>query len=1149
MNAASQKLMPKQTEEQNRASEPQASVWVAASAGTGKTFVLTNRVLRILLADGLPEKILCLTFTKAAAAEMANRINKKLGEWVTCDQQLLCEQIMGLTGVFPTIEQQDHARKLFARVLEVPGGLKIQTIHSFCQSLLGRFPLEAGIAPHFQVMDERTALEHLGRARDAVLAEAQGDINPRLAQSLTHISRKVTENTFADLIGALINQRSGLERMMDRFRLLDQAIFAMRKMLGFNASDTRENIIAEACREDVTDVRLAVETLLTGSAANQKTAEVMQDWLANPEMRPKKIGGYMAAFLTKGGNIRKTLMPKKMTEASPSAFEAMTREAERLQKLAEKLKLMTLLENSTALLTIGSAMLEAFKESKKRHAVMDYDDLILKVSGLIGTSGIADWILYKLDGGVDHILIDEAQDTNPEQWQVIKALANEFFVGESRSAQTRTIFAVGDVKQSIYSFQRADPREFIDNRRIFQKKSSDVGHVFHNVNLALSFRSTAAVLNLVDRVFESPESRHALSFSQEEIIHEPSRVGHGGLVELWPTEPAAIVPEAEDWQPPVIQQPSKSPEMKLAIRIADKIAAWLDSGEELTSQARPITPGDIMILVRRRTKFDDYMIRALKARNIPVAGQDKMLLSEQIAVMDLMAVGNFTLLPSDDLTLAVVLKSPFIGFDEQDVFDLAYDRRGSLWSVLLARKSERDIFRRACDLLTALTNHAGKVPPFEFYSHLLTRLKGRENLLSRLGEEANDPIDEFLQLAAGYEANNISSLQGFLSWIDQGNVEIKRDMDQGISQVRIMTVHGAKGLQAPIVILPDSCQVPKRSSPLLWAGPKNEELLYWPQKADFELGPCKAAREDINLKRDQEYLRLLYVAMTRAEDRLYITGWEGKNARSAQSWYEVMSRALEAMATTEEYNITRGEGERDDFLMRLTCPQEVSAEENISAVEQAPPKESLPAWARALPDDEPSPALPLSPSRPAEEEPAVISPLLAARRHGRDHMRFHRGRLIHRLLEILPDAPPIARAQAAQDFLSQPAYDLAAADISQVVTQILGILNAPEFAALFSKASRAEVPVVGLVGTTAVSGVLDRLVVRDHEILVVDYKTNRPPPADVKDVPRIYLRQMAAYRAILSDIYPGKAIKCMLLWTDIAHLMELPTSALDRITF
>ena len=1140
------------TSDQSRASEPAASAWVAASAGTGKTFVLTNRVLRILLSGVPPEKILCLTFTKAAAAEMANRINKRLGEWVTCDAQWLCTEISALTGSFPAPEQQDHARKLFARVLDVPGGLKIQTIHAFCQSLLGRFPLEAGIAPHFQVMDDRTTLDHLSRAQDAVLTEAQQQINPVLAQALVHISRKVTENGFAELIGALIGQRSGLERMMRHFPLLDQAVLAMRQMLGFAPTTSRDGIVEAACREenlDAAGLGQAAEILLTGSAANQQAGAKITQWLSHPESRPQNLADYQTAFLTAKGDIRKTVMPKKLAQSSPAAFEAMNREAGRLRQLAEELKLMTLLDNSTALLTLGSALLAAFSDSKKRHGVMDYDDLILKVTGLIGTAGIADWILYKLDGGIDHILIDEAQDTNPEQWQVVKALANEFFVGQSRSDNIRTIFAVGDVKQSIYSFQRADPKEFVDNRQLFQEKSSAVGHIFHNVNLAVSFRSTAAVLNLVDRVFEGPESREALSFSQEEISHKPARIGHAGLVELWPTEQAEEMPAADDWQPPVIQQPSRLPEMKLAIRIADRIAGWLETGEELTAQARPIAPGDIMILVRRRTRFDDYMIRALKARDIPVAGQDKMLLSEQMAVMDLMAVGNFILLPDDDLTLAVVLKSPFIGFSEDDLYDLAYGRSGSLWAALLSRKSERKIFWRACDLLTELTNFADSAPPFEFYSHLLTRLKGRENLLSRLGEEANDPIDEFLQLAMGYETNNISSLQGFLSWVDRGNLAIKRDMEQDQPRVRIMTVHGAKGLQAPIVILPDSCQLPKRGSPLLWAkadgaGP---EMLFWPQKSDFELGPCAAARLARDLIRDQEYLRLLYVAMTRAEDRLYITGWEGKTARSERCWYDLVQSAFEKMAQEDGSNVIAGDGGAAGYLWRHSCRQDEAAEKIISQAEQYRSPPALPAWARAMPPAEPAPSRPLSPSRPSEEEPAVQSPLLAAARFDQDQRRFHRGRLIHRLLEILPDVADNQRQRAARDFLAQPAYGLLPNDIDHIVQQITDILTAPDFVEIFSQNSRAEVPIVGLVGRTAISGQVDRLVVLDHEVLIVDYKTNRPPPKDAADIPRIYVRQMAAYRAILSEIYPGKVIKCLLLWTDVARLMVVPDTSLVQI--
>ncbi len=1138
--------MTSPTLEQNQASDPVASVWVAASAGTGKTFVLTNRVLRLLLREVPPEHILCLTFTKAAAAEMANRVNGRLGKWVACDRQLLCAELQSLTGHMPTENEQDHARKLFARVLEVPGGLKIQTIHAFCQSLLGRFPLEAGIAPHFQVMDERTTLEHLSRARDGVLTEALPEINPALAHALSHISHKVTENTFADLIRELIGQRSGLERMMRRFGTVDRAVRAMEKMLGLSAADDQDSILQAACMAENFDgagLRQAVEALLTGSAANQKVAAVMARWLSEPESRGADFQKYRDVFLTKDGGIRKYLMVKPVVDANPAAFAAMTAEAERLCRLEEKLNLLTLRDNSRALLTMGAAMMTAFRDSKTRHGVMDYDDLILNVTALIGRASIADWILYKLDGGIDHILIDEAQDTNPEQWQVVKTLANEFFVGEGQRQGPRTIFAVGDVKQSIYSFQRADPREFVDGRHLFQKKATDAGHDFHNVSLALSFRSTAAVLSAVDRVFEPPLHRMAISFSEDIILHRPSRSGQAGLVEIWPVEKAAETPPDEDWAPPIIQQPAHTPEMALAKNIADRIAGWIEGQEMLPARGRPIRAGDIMILVRRRTKFDDFMIRALKVRNIPVAGQDKMLLSDQIAVMDLVAVGNFVLLPEDDLTLAVVLKSPLVGFNEEQLYDLAHGRRGSLWSALRDRRAE---YAGAYDFLMACLNYADTAPPFEFYSHLLTGLGGREKLLARLGAEANDPIDEFLQLAMGYEVNNISALQGFLSWLDRGDVNIKRDMEQGQDQVRIMTVHGAKGLQAPVVILPDTCQVPKKGAALLWARDEEQDgpLLFWPGNKKFELGPLEAARAEINLIRDREYLRLLYVAMTRAEDRLYITGWEGKKARSESCWYDLITNALAEMP-----DVVAGDEDKDGYLLRLTCVGDKKISEAVAGDERTGAEKPLPEWARAMPMAEPAPSRPLSPSRPVEDEPAVISPLKAVSQRDKDHQRYHRGRLIHRLLEILPDMAAGEREQAARHFLSHKAHDLVFTDIDRIIHQITEILTAPDFAEVFSPHSRAEVSIVGLAGTHPVSGQVDRLVVRDHDILIIDYKTNRPPPKDAQDVPSLYLRQMAAYRAVLTDIYPGKAIRCLLLWTDVARLMELPPDMLDQIKF
>ncbi|WP_321394557.1 double-strand break repair helicase AddA [Emcibacter sp.] len=1140
-----------QTPEQRRASDPAASVWVGASAGTGKTFVLTNRVLRLLL-DGeqaSPERLLCLTFTKAAAAEMANRINDRLAVWAVCSEEQLTEELTGLLDHTPSEEIRQRARKLFAEVLEVPGGLKIQTIHSFCQSLLGRFPVEASLAPHFKVMDDLTAGEHLQRARDIIFGEARAQSNRTLTDALSHISARVAEQTFAELIGELVSERGRLERLMDRFRTVAEVTFKLRAFLGLTATETSEDVLRAACTEENFDgagLRLVLSHLLAGTKTDKDKAEVMAAWLSTPEQRIALFADYTGAFLTKKGEALARPATKKVQDACPQALEILQEEAERIIRVNERLRLLAMLDNTRALLAIGEAFSSAYRESKKRHAVLDYDDLILTVTGLLGKPDVADWILFKLDGGIDHILIDEAQDTNPEQWQVIRTLAGEFFAGESAREVTRTIFAVGDVKQSIYSFQRADPRQFVETRAHFEQRAGEVSLDFHDVALDLSFRSTAAVLNVVDRVFEAPEHRLALSFSHEEILHQPNRNGEAGLVELWPTEVMPEEPEDDDWAPPVIQKPSRSPEMRLATRIAETIRGWLDHGEKLDSTDRPVTPGDILILVRRRGKFDDYLIRALKSRGIPVAGQDKMVLTDQLAVQDLMAAGNFVLLPDDDLTLAVVLKSPLVGFSEEDLFDLAAGRKKgeSLWGALLKRRQENERFAGAVDYLTTLTGYADFSPPFEFYSCLLGPLRGREKILARLGDEASDPMDEFLSLAMAYEQNNVSSLQGFLSWVGRSKMEIKRDMEQGQDQVRIMTVHGAKGLQAPIVFLPDSCQAPSRDKKILWADNDGTPMMLWPGSSANALGPAKEVQDENRRIRDEEYLRLLYVALTRAEDRLYISGWEGKQGRAQNCWYDLIERALSGMDGVETQ-----EAWNDQPLLRLSNPQEKAVKQKAADITTASELPPLPGWARKLPGAEPVPPRPLTPSRPVEEEPAVLSPLTMRARQAKEEQRFHRGRLIHRLLEILPGLPPDIREGAAGKFLCQPAHGLSGADQKQIAGEVISILEDARFEALFGPDSRAEVPIVGLVGRTPVSGQVDRLVKTDGEILVVDYKTNRPPPSSPDKVPALYLRQMAAYRHILRDIYPGLEIRTALLWTDVARLMELPDEVLDPVNF
>ena len=1145
------------TPDQMIASDPKTSVWVAASAGTGKTFVLTSRVLRIMLEGTPPQRILCLTFTKAAAAEMANRINKNLSHWAVCEGSELQIILTDLLGCVPNDEQFSIARTLFAEVLDVAGGLKIQTIHAFCQSLLGKFPLEAQTAPHFQVMDERTAKEYLKRSQDAVLQDSRPDINPTLAAALSHLSTQVTEQTFSEILQEMTSRRGMLESMMRRSNYnVSLAIRKLQKTLDLQEEDTQENLEGTALLGgDENKIRSMMEALLDGTPAENKRGDILARWLSVPKDRSEIWNDYCTVFITKDFLTRKILLSKKTAERYSGVLEFMEEEAERIIDISDRQRRIIILKNTEALLHLGNAMMQAFDYSKKRHAVLDYDDLISKVTNLLSKHDVGSWILYKLDGGLDHILVDEAQDTNPEQWQVIKTLAGEFFMGDTsrrsrikeQAEVPRTIFAVGDVKQSIYSFQRADPKEFIQTREHFLELSKQAGTGFENVNLGTSFRSAAAVLSLVDEVFNDAESRQALSFSDELVSHRPHRTGEAGLVEIWETVKEIEQEVKEDWSPPIIQKPAFSPEMRLAVKIAAQINRWIKEKELLISQARPVTAGDILILVRRRTKFDDYMISALKALDIPVAGQDKMILSEQLAVMDLIAMGKFALLPDDDLTLAVALKSPFIGMSEDDLYKLAQPRiKGrSLWAELLGRKDENESFKQAASFLKELCNDADMRPPFEFFNSLLGSRRGREKILGRLGAEAADPMDEFLQLALNFEQNNISSLQGFLSWFNAGDVAIKRDMEQGSDQVRIMTIHGAKGLQAPIVFLPDTCQMPSDRAKILWTeekGSSQNKMLLWVGGKENETEICTSAREKIKEINEQEYKRLLYVALTRAEDRLYITGWEKKNKRQKGCWYDQIKAAFGRLEDIEEFDY---DGEEGTSSLRFTSPQLKEVLPEQAAHGQIEDIEPLPSFMMLPPPAESFPPKPLVPSHMEDEEPAPLSPLKSLVKKENNQRRYHRGRLIHKLLEILPDMPKDLREKTAIRFLSQGAHDLEQDTITLLKDEVIGILEDKKLKDLFGSNSRAEVPIIGVIGQRAISGFVDRLAVLEDEVLIIDYKTNRPPPKNVSHIPKIYLRQMAAYREVLQEIYPKHTIRCALLWTDISQLMEIPEKILE----
>lgn len=1159
------------TQRQRMASDPMVSSWVGASAGSGKTKVLTDRMLRLLLPreDGRsgtkPQKILALTFTKAGANEMALRLSRRLSEWAVMDEAALAKDMeSNLFGRAPKAAELEAARKLFARVVDTPGGLNIMTIHSFCQSVLGRFPIEAGLPPNFKPLEEEEARELLEKSRKHILSHAGTDGGEPLREAITHISTTMNEEQFVSLLQTVISERNQLESVLKRTFGLDGFYTKLCTLLGIQPGMREEECFARfysAANE--TALRGVCAPLASGKTTDQKKAAAIQAFLdAAPVERPFLYAEYYKNFISTKGEI-KTIATKDVLAKHPDIESVLMAEAERILAYEEERKAVQCALTTRSLFRIGQAVLEHYQRAKNERGVLDFDDLILKTLSLLkgevkSLNGlkVTPWILYKLDEGLDHILVDEAQDTNPEQWEIIRALSDDFFSGEGASENVRTLFVVGDKKQSIFSFQRAAPEKFDEMHRWFDRKISESGGTFLPVDINTSFRSVRTVLDAVDTVFA--KERGLIS---DYLDHIAQREGQAGLVEIWPvfqTVGAAGTDDdgedeqgnnkkpdpAKGWSIPDTLVESQSGASQMAAKIGDTIKKWIEEKAILESYGRSIRPGDILVLVRARNAFVGQLVRALKTRKIPVSGVDRMILGDQLVVQDLAAAANFALLPEDDLTLACLLKSPFVGMNEEDLYALAQGRLSTLWDSL---KKNGDAI--IIDWLESLIDRAGAIHPYEFFSRLIQEAcpantaSGMQAVRTRLGDDALDPLDEFLNLALTYENSHSAGLQGFLHWHEQGSSEIKRQMEEGGGAVRIMTVHGAKGLQAPIVFLPDTVRTAASIKP---------DKILWPHKTGLEVPLLVTSRENapdsarpalaaIERQMEDEYRRLLYVAMTRAEERLYIGGYSGKRAPSQTGktayWYDDIRSAMEQHPEILRHDSGIADKDGKDIpILRLSAtataePDKAGKTKDTAEATAA----TLPAWSTKPAPAEPFPPRPLAPSRPSGPEPAAASPLNASQ-----EFRFRRGNITHKLMQTLPDLPPDHRRIAAEKFLARAGFDLPPEIQKDIANEVMVILEDKNFGAIFGEGSMAEVPVTGLAGGhTLVSGQIDRILITDKDILIVDFKTNRPPPQHVQDVPEIYLSQMKAYADMLRQIYPAHNVRCALLWTDGARLMEI----------
>jgi ATP-dependent helicase/nuclease subunit A len=841
-----------------------------------------------------------------------------------------------------------------------------------------------------------------------------------------------------------------------------------------------------------------------------------------------RLKEYQSIFCTDKLTPRAKVITDKLGKAQPEWLERLRAEQDRICKLLEKRKAVSARDRSAALLIIASAVIGNYASEKDRRGLLDYDDLIDKTLALFDKTSAA-WVLYNLDLGIDHVLVDEAQDTSPKQWQIVKTIVTEFVPGGARENVRRTMFAVGDEKQSIFSFQGAAPRSFAEMRRYFDELFINAGVAFRSEKLPYSFRSSPIVLKSVDDVFSREAAYRGLTDDRVSTLHQAVYDDAPGEVEIWDmiaADPKDV--SKEGWDAPFDTARETSPAIKLAGKIGRAVKRWCDAGTR---------PRDVLILVRQRGPAFEAVIRALKREGIPVAGADRLVLTEHIAVMDLLVLGDALLLPDDDLALATALKSPLFNLDEDQLFTLAYKRHGSLRASLRAKVNDDPMFAAVSRALDDLSRAAREMTPFAFYAHVLGPLKGRQRILSRLGAEANDPLDEFLNLALDYERREPPSLQGFLHWIRVAQSEVKRDMEMERDEVRVMTVHGAKGLEAKNVILIDSTTVRPEGAyaPRLLTAPlpNGSAALIWAGRQALDAGPMTTARQvTLEAARD-EYRRLLYVGMTRAAERLVVCATRGINKHPPECWYQLVCDAL--IPLTEETADSDG-----DKIWRLRKGELAVASQDVARI----PAQDTPGWLTR-------PAILSQPQRrivtpsDSEGEPSHFA--------GGDlrKMALRRGTLFHRLMQSLPDIAPARRADVARAFLDRD-KDLNDAEHTEMARQAFDILDDPRFAPVFAPGSRAEVSIAGLVGDALVPGQIDRLAVTDSEVLIVDYKTNRPAPSRIADVPPAYVRQLALYRALLEKIYPQKKVRAALLWTETPELMELSaetmSTALAQVT-
>ena len=1121
------------TRAQITASDARFSSWLTANAGSGKTKVLIDRVARLLLDGVQPEQILCLTYTKSAAAEMKNRLFDRLGKWaMLADQELNFSLLeMGIQTQLG-IEELKKARTLFARAIEAPGGLKIQTIHAFCSSLLRKFPLEAGISPQFGELTERGQRDLYLKVLEILSADEATE------ESFEHFSKIANVSNWEETVSKIVSKRNIFSKSKSRAEIYEAFSVSSEVSIEDDISSHFQNgtmsfvkKISGCLQQSNSKVDQKISKELSKiSSIDLTSLQLLEKIFLYSKNSKAPFTAKLGKFSTK--EMRNGLLADYIDEIDDFMVRLETFRNRRLSYLAA--------ETSFSIHKFASVFLQVYTEQKNFKGLLDFDDLINIAVNLLTTSAVADWVLYRLDGGIDHILVDEAQDTSPSQWKVIETLAQELTSGQGiKENRSRTVFVVGDQKQSIYSFQGADPGQFDRVRDRFSAKLEGAEKTLQVASLDYSFRSSQTILALVDKIYEDARAedfgwgRKHLAFKSE----------LPGRIDLWPIIPKKVNPNLSKWEEPIDLISDADHFVSLARLIAQEIKRMIDQDVQVPEQKtinkqptfRSVRAGDFLILVQRRSEIFHEIIRACKDANLPIAGADRLRLAGELAIKDICNFLSFIDNADDDFSLAAILKSPFFGWNEKSLFELAHSREEmTLWQAL---RNDPIKFAHELEVFEDLRSVADLVRPYELIERILILHNGRSLLIGRLGKEAEEGIDTLLTQAMDYESTEIPSLTGFIAWISDENIEVKRQFDSSVNQIRVMTVHGAKGLEAPIVILPETHDFKNEiSDEILFTDELAFKKFSSTERSDKTTEVYNSQKQKNSAERD----RLLYVALTRAEVWLIVAA-AGNVSDDGKSWYKKVEKGLINLDAKSE-PFSHGHGLRyqhGKWLVGKCSEKHLKKASKIQLPQIF--KENLGTPVKFEKFINPSN---LMGSKSIQRIDKVTE--------GDGAKLF--GTIVHLLLEKLPKSNSNDWQNIVPNLLKWAEIYVPEETQTRAYKQAENILKNPSFEFIFAPDVLAEVQfstIVESVGGIPIVGVIDRLVLSQESALIIDFKTNQEVPSSIDEVPLGILKQMGAYAASMQKVFPKKNIELGIIWTHSAELMKIDVnravSSIDSI--